>query len=446
MKPVPFVVAVLCLAGLIAACATEPLILTSSPPDYHWVQLGEDGAAIVRDVFKQVGQTCPKIEIVDKEGGKASLAMQPRPALADGAPSPAMPPHFDITVCEATITAPDGLQSASLAGKPLGMPTQSPQRIVVVGDTGCRINDYTQQNCNNNPQVDPSRAEDWLFTAASTSALDLQPEPDLVIYVGDYIYREAECTEENRKRCGGSPYGPKWATWEADFFEPARPLLEAVPWVFACGNHESCQREWRGWYLFFDPYPLTADSWSVCSSDQLRSEPFQIALDGLDLLVMDTADAARDLSAYQPALDKHTGSDPAWLITHQPLWGVGNGFKDSPPPGVIAAIQKANVMLLVSGHIHLFEMIQFDDGQSPPQMVAGGGATELDSIDPAFFTKTIENDFGANANNSEVLRKFTFVLVEVKSGGWHITVIDEDGTPEKRKFDIADSSQPVDRI
>jgi hypothetical protein len=193
--------------------------------------------------------------------------------------------------------------------------------------------------------------------------------------LGDFIYREAECKYQDR--CGGSPYGQNSATWEADFFSPANPLLETVPWIFARGNHESCQREWRGWYLFLDPHSLTNNSWTVCASNQERSNPFQILLDGLDLLVMDTADEA-DLTDYQTTLNKHTGSSPAWFITHRPFWGIGGGFNSKPQGGVIHSVQNANIRFLVSGHTHLFEMIQFVNNYVSPQMIAGGGATGLD--------------------------------------------------------------------
>jgi hypothetical protein len=50
---------------------------------------------------------------------------------------------------------------------------------VVIGDTGCRIIDSLQQNCNKNPAVSPESAEEWLFTKTVEAAVKLKP--DLVI-------------------------------------------------------------------------------------------------------------------------------------------------------------------------------------------------------------------------------------------------------------------------
>lgn len=436
MKQTMFAVTLVTWIGLIVACSPqqqqtppqpqpELLPAKTAAPDYQWVQLGEEGAVIVRAIFKQSGQNCTNIDTIDNNGNTAPVAMTLRAA--------AMPDNFAVTVCEATLASADKLKSATLGGKTLTLPIKSPKRIVVIGDTGCRVSTSEQQNCNDNPHVPESDAAKWLFTTTVESALKLQP--DLVIHVGDYIYREAACVHPDR--CGESSYGDNWATWEVDFFSPANQLLAAVPWVFARGNHESCpSREWRGWYLFLDPHSLANNSWTGCAPTQERSGPFQVPLDGLDLLVMDTAPDNSGLNDYQAALQKHTGSSPAWFITHRPFWGIGNGFKSKPTSGVIPAVQKANVKFLVSGHLHSFEMIQFANNNSPPQMIAGGGATELDSpIQPAYFDQTIK-EFNADINNSEFLHKFTFVIVEPQSDGWHITVIDEDGSTEMRKFVI----------
>jgi hypothetical protein len=49
-------------------------------------------------------------------------------------------------------------------------------------------------------------------------------KPDLVIHVGDYLYRESPCPK-NDKGCAGSAHGDKWDTWKTDFFVPAAPLI-----------------------------------------------------------------------------------------------------------------------------------------------------------------------------------------------------------------------------
>jgi len=60
--------------------------------------------------------------------------------------------------------------------------------------------------------------------AASVAAA----KPDLVIHVGDYLYRESACPPRD-SGCARSPHGDDWPTWTADFFAPAAPALLAAP-------------------------------------------------------------------------------------------------------------------------------------------------------------------------------------------------------------------------
>src|SRR5262249_37597941 len=58
-----------------------------------------------------------------------------------------------------------------------------PERILVIGDTGCRLKGSLVQPCNDMQQ--------WPFPALAQQAAKLNP--DLVIHVGDYLYRENAC-------------------------------------------------------------------------------------------------------------------------------------------------------------------------------------------------------------------------------------------------------------
>ena len=91
-----------------------------------------------------------------------------------------------------------------------------PQRILVLGDTGCRIKGAALQACN-----DPAA---WPFPPLAAAAAKLKP--DLIVHVGDYLYRESACPAGNAG-CAGSPWGDNWTTWQADFYTPAAPLLAA---------------------------------------------------------------------------------------------------------------------------------------------------------------------------------------------------------------------------
>jgi hypothetical protein len=73
----------------------------------------------------------------------------------------------------------------------------------------------------------------------------------------------------------------------------------------------------------------------------------------------------------------------------------------------------------------------------PPQMIAGGGATELDTtVDPTEFAKRIKKPDLNASSDSEVLNKFTFSYIDAAAESWKITVMDQDGTTEKRTYTI----------
>ncbi len=139
-----------------------------------------------------------------------------------------------------------GAIAAILDGKALPLPRPNPQRIVIFGDTGCRLKtgDPTQA-CND--------AKAWPFP--KVAAMAAAAHPDLMIHVGDYEYREDACPAGNAG-CAGSPFGYGWDAWNADFFQPAAPLFAAAPWIMARGNHEDCSRAGEGWFRFLDPAPM----------------------------------------------------------------------------------------------------------------------------------------------------------------------------------------------
>ena len=128
-----------------------------------WIVLAGDHRAVIRIVVDDPGR-CPA-------------------ALIDGATHPMslrhpVPQSFK-PVCE--IDLPANAKSASVNGQKLKLPRGNPTRVVVVGDTGCRINRYSAQDCN-----DPAQ---WPFARVSARAAG--DRPDLVIHVGDYLYRES---------------------------------------------------------------------------------------------------------------------------------------------------------------------------------------------------------------------------------------------------------------
>src|SRR5262249_5627268 len=111
---------------------------------------------------------------------------------------------------------------------------------------GCRIKKKKTQDCND--------SDAWPYAKLAAHAADTRP--DLVIHVGDYLYREKPCSK-HIPDCPNVRTGYGWKVWDADFFRPSAPLLAAAPWIMVRGNHETCERAGEGWFRFLDaPWPV----------------------------------------------------------------------------------------------------------------------------------------------------------------------------------------------
>jgi predicted phosphodiesterase len=281
---------------------------------------------------------------------------------------------FPQALCQ--LKLPRGVKRAEIDGRPLPIPHAHVDRIIVMGDSGCRLKGLLVQDCN-----DP-RA--WPF--AAVSRLAAAERPDLVIHVGDYYYRESACPL-NWSGCAGSPHGDAWV---AEFYEPAAPLLAAAPWVFARGNHESCNRGGRGWFRLLD----AGDTPQLCPGG--AAAPFAVPLDsttgeGVRLHILDSADTSDRLrpadavAAFKAGIETVTpeGGRSEWIVTHRPVWGLVPVARIGPfgPLNVpINATEQAaaqgerleDVQLILSGHIHHFASFSFGKPR-PAQLIVGTG-------------------------------------------------------------------------
>ena len=330
-----------------------------------WVQVAPPHVGIVRALT--VAATCPEARF----DGRAVLMSERAAPDSD----------FDVRVCEATV--PPGTRRIDVAGKRLRPPPIHPRRIAVIGDTGCRLKAGTSLDDGFQACRDP---DDWEF--AKVAAQVAAWGPDLIIQVGDYIYREQACPEGEQPGCAGSPFnspGMRFATWEADYFTPAAPLLAAAPVVFVRGDHEQCERAGGGFFRFLDPFPLR------CCTD--FSDPYALDFGGLRLVVMDTVQAGDTASALSPPVVveryrqdfervRQLASEQTWLVSHRPIWAV-RPAKDSHVEVLNATVQQAlsgplppAIDLVLAGHIHLWEVLSFT-GPRPPQVVVGTGGTKL---------------------------------------------------------------------
>ena len=331
---------------------------------------------------------------------------------------------FPVVACEATI--PFGTRTASVLNQDLPLPEGPIRRIAVIGDTGCRVNDWEKkyQACN-----DP---EAWPFAqVAETVAVW---DPDLIVHVGDYLYRESPCPADFTG-CQGNPHGDNWATWDADFFTPAASLLGSAPWIFMRGNHETCDRNPVGWFTFLDPRRYQA----AC---QRFTEPYVIPLHGPSFAVIDSAEAADESDTPEETAEytrefgllAEMATPRSWLVTHRPVWGILEGkdrefdVENATYAANSGDSHKADFALVLSGHIHAAETIAFDEtSERRPQLISGNAGTALDDIPTASPTA---GELGDPAvTQVETLSAFGFMTLEPEGYTWIATQRDKHGNP-----------------
>lgn len=376
-----------------------------NPLQAVWVVLGDQGLATARAIT--FAKTCPDL----MQDGVASTmqiraapaTLSPRPvSIVNTAMTSGKPAAFPVLTCEAPLKS--GVTAASVSGKSLPVPKPEPLKILILGDTGCRLKTEGNafQSCDD--------ADKWAFPTVAKMAA--QFAPDLVIHVGDYQYRESPCPA-NGSACANSPWGYGWDTWQADFFTPAAPLLAAAPWVMVRGNHESCFRAGQGWWRFLDPRVLQTGRDCIVETDDMagdNSSPYAVPFGGgAQLIVFDSSKAstqalAKNDPAYPVYLQEFNQVDQlakqaefSIFIAHHPILGFapekGKAGEVEVRPGNLALqsvlqdihpkrLFDPHIQLLLAGHVHLFEAIIFDTDH-PMQVVSGNGGASPDVNLPA---------------------------------------------------------------
>jgi hypothetical protein len=336
----------------------------------------------------------------------------------------------------------------------LPLPVAEPKRIVVIGDTGCRLKGKEFQDCND--------AKEYPFAHIASSAAAFRP--DLVVHVGDFHYREDPCPDD-RPGCKGSPWGYGWDVWNADFFRPAKALLHAAPWIVARGNHESCERAGQGWWRYLDPHPLLPRRDCDNPADDAigdYSDPYAVPIgQGGQMIVFDSANTSyKGLAPGDPrrvayadtlrkvqALAAHADYNIA--IDHHPLFAFGalqdkktgaitlfggdkgllQSFGDVDPK-----LMPESVNILLSGHVHLWEQTSFSSAH-PTQFVSGFSGTAEDIVPlPASVPPSETPAPGAVvAHMSSWIDGFGFMTME-RTGAkdWLVVVHDRDGKERNR--------------
>ncbi|RMH19132.1 MAG: hypothetical protein D6696_11395 [Acidobacteria bacterium] len=360
-------IAVACAATVLAATPFVASGQPSPPPappasavHGHFVVLGAAGGrtvAYARAVIEPA-YGCPAVS-----GGAGSITMTTRDN----------PHHFPVVVCEAQIGFDQDLALLLGDGTRLALPRvkRNPQRILVFGDTGCKLPEHgSGEGCPAGSPAEPFRS----LAAAAASG----PAADVILHMGDYNYRgtgggllfteredggprqvsqwpydagDGSGAGEQCEQAPGTPFYSQnaananhpdaWSYWRDDFFTAAADLLPKAPWIFARGNHELCSRAGPGWFYFLDPHSELGDGQLRCPTPEvdrdpidnvLLTEPYAVDLGSLTVLVLDSANACDSFTEpiftgyYQQQLQALATLAPrtgvAWLISHRPLWGV----------------------------------------------------------------------------------------------------------------------------
>jgi len=413
-----------------------------------YMLLGPDGARIARAVTSEAA--CPRM-LVDGQPAAMSVrapieTVAQRPTISD--PTDSKPSVFALTTCEAV--APASAASVQVSDQALPLPAADIRRIVVIGDTGCRIKqtDGAFQACN-----DP-KAYPFARIAASAAAW----KPDLVVHVGDYLYRETACPAD-QAGCAGSPWRYGSDAWRADFLDPAAPLMAAAPLALARGNHESCDRGGQGWWRFLDVHPLAAgQGCDRAENDDVAdfASPYAVPLgEGAQLILFDSSDAkssplaaddvraVRYREAYAQIAALAARAPHNFLVDHHPILGfsaeVLKGGELKLTPGNVGLqsvfgqinpnLIPANIDVLLSGHYHLWEAVSFSSPH-PAQFIAGLSGTMEDTVPlPAALPPGASPAPGAIAQSlSSWIEGFGFMTLE-RTGAerWHVEVHDVAG-------------------
>ncbi len=396
-------------AGLLAAFSVSPARPTEA---YHWVQYTASGleARAISD-----GPACPPATI---EGIDVAMSVRATPGE-----------NYPVTVC--SLALPKGVTRATISAVPLALPKPRIDRILLIGDTGCRLKGDLAQACN-----DPN---EWPFRLGADVSASMKP--DLVLHVGDFHYRESACPLAN-SGCAGTPFGDSWDVWRADFFIPGDTLLKVAPWIMVRGNHEECERGGKGWARTLDGYAFDpASGMTGCLG---LAQPYKVDIGGLTIVVMDVSSASERVNEKQVAFFRDQFAmakdipGPVWLAFHRPVWamdnvknGVGSGDNKTLAAAAKGAVP-ANVQSFLSGHLHTFMAMSYVE-DLPSQIVSGHGGDELSPNAP---TKVI----GIQVNNVNIKGGIGHPLVygfsllerdpdDATGLKWTLTGLDSRGNP-----------------
>lgn len=389
------------------------LILLSIPanakPLFTWSQVVNNNQLSVRAIVLEDEQ-CPIVNVDDQE-----LEMSVRAFPQKGV--------FNDKVCE--LLVPQTTSLISIDNVDLPVISRKIRKIAVIGDTGCIVSLWgtrlSQQHC--------MSSEEWPLKKILSNIS--AHNPDLVIHVGDYLYRAVQCIDV--ERCG-NVYGDNSETWKADWLDPSMLLSGKAPFLFVRGNHENCDRSYMGWFRYLDPYQYSSSS-DRCQNftDSWEFNARELDSKNIDFYIFDSSfgneknvldsDIEHLKKQFLPLLKSKSSS--VWFLTHRPVWSyaVLKGKAGNLYYGNLAQ-QEAfgdlfpdNVSVILSGHVHLSQVLDLKSKKQkhiPMQIIVGNSGALLHAVpkDMLLFEDVEMGDVVANTVKSDL--GFGFTIVEIQ--------------------------------
>ena len=448
--------------SLAAPSASAQATPTAAPPAGSIIAaysltapVGATASGLVARAIVPNGITCPVLVTTHARGSEKRTQMRERraPVTTDNA-------FAALRSCSAPV--PLGASRAKVGSRtiPASLPKQA-RSIAVFGDTGCRLKGSAIQDCN-----DPAA---WPLARVAQSIT--REDPDLIVFTGDFFYREAACPNDLASECGaspapihGMPFKDSALAWQADVFTPMASVLASAPIVVTRGNHESCSRGGNGYFIYFDPREGTEGTCAPVQQPDgsLALPPLGVtssfAVDvavtptrSLRMVVVDSADGSdckvssildQQREAYVAAQRLAAKKTDSWLIVHRPVAAWQMNTDCGPNGGWISADQQVgsygllgDYSVMVSSHIHTVETMNIPG--IPPQIVLGNGGTLLES--PVPFALPVA---GPSFDDSKAYPAptsgwweiaFGYAMVHPKpQGTWQWDIKHVDGTPMQK--------------
>lgn len=410
---------------------------------------------MARVIISGVDKNCPQL-----------TAQSPKPSVIDMSlrinPDPV---NFPVTVCEAIYPFDTAMQ---VANSTFALPAvkKDINHITIFGDTGCKS---SHQDCQLN-------STNWPFPSLVVDASKSSVKPDVILHMGDYnysgtpgtinidgigdvqVYDAGDNTNQGLCRIPGGYYGQNsvgsaspdsWQHWQSDFFSAAAPLNSIAPWVFARGNHELCSRAGPGWFYFLDANSSLLGKYQQQLScpaaenhnAQVLSPPFLLAFNSLNIAMVDSANACdygllhadeyiNQFAIVQSLIDAAKNDNQTWLQMHRPMWGVdgldagGSCGNDSQQNCFVNQTMQnaidtnpldASIDLIVSGHMHRFQVVDFTSRKHPDQLVVGNSGVKLSSMHPKKTTSMKIDGDKATVMGSE---QFGYMNITLDGDNW----------------------------